>query len=68
MVAEAIGRIAKRKDGKHFLYLPKNLVEDSAFPFKVQSSVPARVVIDSVGKMLIIEPLTGNERSSRKRH
>lgn len=62
MVAEAIGRIAKRKDEKHFLYLPKNLVEDSAFPFETGSSVPARVVIDTVGKKLLVEPLRGNKK------
>ena len=66
VVADAVGRIARRKDGKHFLYLPKGLVEDSAFPFGVESSAPVRVVIDRLGKKLIVMPLTRSESSSRK--
>jgi len=55
MVLQAQGRISKRKDGKHFLYLPKSIVDDSAFPFKVQSSLPVRVVIDPPeGRILIL--------------
>jgi len=55
MVLQAQGRISKRKDGKHFLYLPKSVVDDSAFLFKVQSSLPVRVVIDPPeGRILIL--------------
>ena len=43
MVSEAVGRIFKRKDKKYMIYLPKNLVEDSAFPIKVESSIPVRI-------------------------
>jgi len=67
VVADAVGRIARRKDGKYFLYLPRSLVEDSAFPFGVESSVPVRVVIDRVGKKLLIMPLARSESSSRRR-
>ena len=57
MVADATGRMSRRKDGKYFLYLPKNLVEDSAFPFKAESSVPVRVLIDRDGeKLLVMSP------------
>ena len=68
VVAKAVGRFSRRIDGKHLLYLPKNLVEDSAFPFRVRSSVPARVVMDSVGRTLLIEHLAGNESPFRKKH
>ncbi len=55
MVAK--GRIWRRKDGKYFLYLPKHLVEDSAFLFDVESSLPVKVVIDRFGKRLLVMPL-----------
>jgi hypothetical protein len=34
MVNEATGRLFRRKDGKYMIYLPKDLCEDSMFPFK----------------------------------
>lgn len=34
MVNEGKGRLFRRKDGKFLIYLPKDLCEDSAFPFK----------------------------------
>jgi len=34
MVREGRGRIFRRKDGKFLIYLPKDLCEDSMFPFK----------------------------------
>jgi hypothetical protein len=58
MVVEARGRISRRKDGKYFLYLPKHLAEDSAFPFKTKGSVSVRVVIDLQRKKLLVMPLT----------
>ena len=66
MVADATGRIGRRTDGKYFLYLPKHLVEDSAFPFKVESSVPVRVLIDRVGEKLLIMPLKADRPRRRK--
>jgi hypothetical protein len=60
--------MSRRKDGKYFLYLPKSLVEDSAFPFEIESSVPVMVVIDSVGKKLLITHPRLNERLHRKGH
>jgi len=68
VVAQARGRMSRRKDGKYFLYLPKSLVEDSAFPFEIESSVPVMVVIDSVGKKLLITHPTLNEQLHRKGH
>ena len=34
MPTEARGRLFKRKDNKFLIYLPKDLCEDSMFPFK----------------------------------
>lgn len=67
MVAEATGRIARRKDGKHFLYLPKHLVEDTAFPFYTETSIPVKVVIDRPAKRLLVTPFTQNRKPRRKR-
>jgi hypothetical protein len=66
MVADAIGRMSRREDGRYFLYLPKNLAEDSAFPFKAESSVPVRVLIDPDGEKLLVMPL-GADRPQRRR-
>jgi hypothetical protein len=57
MVAEARGRMFRRKDGNCFLYLPRNLVEDSAFPFNLESSVPVQVVIDHSRQKLLVMPI-----------
>ena len=67
MVAHATGRIARRTDGKYFLYLPKHLVEDSAFPFKLESSVPVRVLIDRDGEKLLIMPLKADRTQRRNK-
>jgi len=34
LVNEGRGRLFRRKDGKFLIYLPKDLCEDSMFPFK----------------------------------
>jgi hypothetical protein len=34
MVHQGKGRLFRRRDGKFLIYLPKNLAEDSMFPFK----------------------------------
>ena len=67
MVAHATGRIARRTDGKYFLYLPKHLVEDSAFPFKLESSVPVRVLIDRDGEKLVIMRLKADRAQRRNK-
>ena len=43
MVSEARGRLFRRKDGKYLIYLPKDLAEDSMFPFKGSDSVFVKV-------------------------
>jgi hypothetical protein len=60
------GRIARRKDGKCFLYLPKSVVEDSAFPFDPQSSVDVSVLIDPDGERILVLPLNKAQRAHRK--
>ena len=67
MVAQATGRIARRTDVKYFLYLPKHLVEDSAFPFDLESSVPVKVVIDRDGEKLLIMPLKADRTQRRNK-
>jgi len=34
MVSEGRGRLFRRKDGKYLIYVPKDLCEDSMFPFR----------------------------------
>jgi len=38
MPSEGKGRLFKRKDNKYLIYLPKDLCEDTMFPFKDFSS------------------------------
>lgn len=37
MVLEGNGRLFRRKDGKYLIYIPKDLAEDSQFPFKIRA-------------------------------
>jgi hypothetical protein len=43
MVNEGKGRLFRRKDGKYLIYLPKDLAEDSIFPFKGADSIFVKV-------------------------
>ena len=43
MVNEGRGRLFRRKDGKYLIYLPKDLAEDSMFPFKGVDSIFVKV-------------------------
>jgi hypothetical protein len=43
MVKEGRGRLFRRKDGKFLIYLPKDLAEDSMFPFKGADSIYVKV-------------------------
>jgi hypothetical protein len=43
MVSEGKGRLFKRKDGKFLIYLPKDLAEDSMFPFKGSDSIFVKI-------------------------
>jgi len=63
MVAEGKGRIWRRKDGKYFMYLPKHLAEDTAFPFKIKTSIQVKVIIDPKGKKLLIKPIASTQQT-----
>ena len=64
MVGEAKGSIFRRTDGKYFIYLPKSLVEDTGFPFKIDSAVPVNVIID--GQKLLVTPLTPEKQRKKE--
>ena len=56
MVSEGRGRLFKRKDGKYLIYLPKDLAEDSMFPFTGADSIFVKVSFKIRGKEeLLIE-------------
>jgi len=56
MVSEGRGRLFRRKDGKYLIYLPKDLAEDSMFPFKGVDSILVKVSFRvKGGKELLIE-------------
>jgi hypothetical protein len=47
--------VFRRKDGKYLIYLPKDLAEDSMFPFKTETSVRVKVSFDIGGETLTIK-------------
>jgi len=51
------GRLFRRKDGKYLIYVPKDLAEDSMFPFKTETSVKVKVSFKMGEEKLVIEPL-----------
>jgi hypothetical protein len=55
MVSEGRGRLFRRKDGKYLIYLPKDLAEDTMFPFKGSDSVFVNVSFKLGGDKLLIE-------------
>jgi hypothetical protein len=55
MVNEGRGRLFRRKDGKYLIYLPKDLAEDSMFPFKGADSIFVKVSFKLGGKKLLVE-------------
>ncbi|MCS7115593.1 MAG: hypothetical protein RMJ15_06115 [Nitrososphaerota archaeon] len=55
MVSEGRGRLFRRKDGKFLIYLPKDLAEDSMFPFKVADSMFVKVSFKIGDDKLTIE-------------
>jgi hypothetical protein len=57
MVSEGKARLFKRKDGKYLIYLPKDLAEDSMFPFKGADSVFVKVSFKLGEATLLIEKL-----------
>ncbi len=55
MVSEAKGRLFRRKDGKYLLYIPKDLAEDSMFPFKANPAVRVKISFKVGDNKLTIE-------------
>lgn len=55
MVSDGRGRLFRRKDGKYLIYLPKDLAEDSMFPFKGSDSVFVKVAFKLGDDKLLIE-------------
>jgi hypothetical protein len=55
MVSEGKGRLFRRKDGKYLIYLPKDLAEDTMFPYKGVDSVFVKVSFKTGENKLIIE-------------
>jgi len=55
-------RVFKRKDNKYLIYLPFDMVTDSQFPFKTETSVRVKVSFKIGEEKLVIEPL--EEKSS----
>jgi len=55
MVNEGRGRLFRRKDGKYLIYLPKDLAEDSMFPFKGADSIFVKVSFKLRDNKLLVE-------------
>ena len=45
----------RRKDGKYMIYLPKNLAEDSLFPFTESDSIFVRLTFKLGDDRLLVE-------------
>ena len=59
MVSEGRGRLFRRKDGKYLIYVPKDLAEDSMFPFKGSDSIFVKISFKIGGdNRLLIEKWT----------
>ena len=55
MVSEGRGRLYQRKDGKYLIYVPKDLAEDSMFPFKFAESLKVKISFKMGKQELIVE-------------
>jgi len=58
MVSEGRGRLFRRKDGKFLIYVPKDLAEDSMFPFKGADSIMIKISFKLGGDKILIEKWT----------
>lgn len=74
MVNEGRGRLFKRKDGKFLIYLPKDLAEDSMFPFHCPESMYVKVSFKLGDNKMLVEtykepkpePTLTTQRPNRK--
>jgi hypothetical protein len=55
LVNEGKGRLFRRKDGKFLIYLPKDLAEDSMFPFKTIDSIKVKVTFRLGDDKILVE-------------
>jgi len=62
MVSEGRGRLFRRKDGKYLIYIPKDLAEDSMFPFKGADSIFVKVSFKLGDKKLLIQQWVAPEQ------
>ena len=62
MVSEGKGRLFRRKDGKYLVYLPKDLAEDSMFPFKSDGTVVVKVSFALGDRRLLVEKWVGAQQ------
>ncbi len=66
MVNQGRGRLFRRKDGKFLIYLPKDLAEDSMFPFKGADSKYVKVSFKMKDARLLVEEWTEPEPTLEK--
>ena len=55
MVNEGRGRLYRRKDRKYLIYVPKDLAQDSMFPFKGSASIQVKISFKPGDDKLLIE-------------
>jgi hypothetical protein len=60
MVSEGKGRLFRRKDGKYLVYLPKDLAEDSMFPFKGSDTIFVKVSFALGDNKITVEKWQGS--------
>jgi len=66
MVNEGKGRLFRRKDGKYLIYLPKDLAEDSMFPFKGSDSIFVKISFKLGDNKLVVEKWTESESKNQQ--
>jgi hypothetical protein len=66
MVSEGRGRLFRRKDGKYLIYLPKDLAEDSMFPFKGSDSIFVKISFKLGDNKLVVEKWTESESKNQQ--
>ena len=54
---EGFGSIFKRKDGKHFVYVPLPVAEDTSFPIELTESKKVKVSFKGGEKRIVVKEL-----------
>ena len=55
MPLKKTGRLFKRRDGKYMIYIPKDLGDDSQFPFKQETQDVTITVIPEKKTIIVTE-------------